>query len=251
MTVVTFVDYLPLERLPPVFTPWTGVVIEQSASPLGPWTLISSFDLDPLDADPAAPQLRSFSTAAGTIDDGWYRVGFTDEEGNVEYADPVRNRPPAPGALYATAAELRAELGLTALEMPDEDAWPLLADATDAVDAMLGAWPTLHEGAWAGRKIDLAAWDLGDVELSALSRATVKAARALREDPVGAAERPRTSVSGPDFSESYAEGAAGEPRLSREARRVLVAAGLVRGLTTGSPQPLARSERRPLVRRWR
>lgn len=130
--------------------------------------------------------------------------------------------------LYATADDLRDELDLDATALPDDDAWRLLEDACDEVDEMLGAWPVVRSPSpWAGRKVDLT-WDLEDLQLDALRKATVKLARIQRVDPDDPALPARGTVSGPDFSYTVKDGSAGEPRLKKQARRVLANAGLIR-----------------------
>lgn len=64
--------------------PFVVVRIEESATPTGDWSPIDTITLDPVDADPAHPQLRDLSTEAITITDGsgWYRLVFLDAQGD-------------------------------------------------------------------------------------------------------------------------------------------------------------------------
>lgn len=86
-SVVTFENYRPIAREDG--QPWTSVEIYEGPSALGPWTLIDTLDLDPVDVDPSSPQSRSFTTTEGTLDFGWYRVTFRDAANNRQETTPV------------------------------------------------------------------------------------------------------------------------------------------------------------------
>src|SRR4051794_11477539 len=74
---------------------WVSVEIEESVDVLGPWTLIDTIALSPVDPDPANPQDRSFTTSSGTLDRGWYRAVFVDALGNREFTEPLAYPPGA------------------------------------------------------------------------------------------------------------------------------------------------------------
>lgn len=74
--VVTFEDYLPAARFDAI--PWTKVQVEESIAFDGAYAQIDEIALSPIDADPAHPQSRSFTTANGTAVGYWYRVIFAD-----------------------------------------------------------------------------------------------------------------------------------------------------------------------------
>ena len=80
MTVISFADFRPPTRYDS--KAWSSARIEESASSTGPWDAIDTVPLSPLDADPADPQLRNFTTENGTLVSGWYRVVFIDETGD-------------------------------------------------------------------------------------------------------------------------------------------------------------------------
>lgn len=63
---------------------WTDARLEEATSPLGPWTVLETVALDPVDADPAAPQERSFTTALATLEAGFYRVVWLDAALNTQ-----------------------------------------------------------------------------------------------------------------------------------------------------------------------
>lgn len=92
--IVSFTDYIPAPRYD--HTPWIAVSIEESTSGTGPWTIIDSIVLTPVDPDPANPMPRSFTTENATLQFGWYRVSFVDNVGERGYTDPIYNAQPYP-----------------------------------------------------------------------------------------------------------------------------------------------------------
>jgi hypothetical protein len=80
VNVVSFKEFTPTPRYDSV--PWHHVKIEESASKDGPWTLIDTINLVPLDADPENPAARDFTTHNATLETGWYRVTFQDVSNN-------------------------------------------------------------------------------------------------------------------------------------------------------------------------
>jgi hypothetical protein len=79
--VITFEDYQPTPRYDS--TPWTNVQVEESAAATGPWTLIDTLAITPVDADPAYPASRSFTTELASDTVGlWYRLIFLDGSGD-------------------------------------------------------------------------------------------------------------------------------------------------------------------------
>ena len=105
--VITFVDFRPPPRYDNL--PFTGLAVEESVDKLDPWTEIDTIPLSPVDADPANPMLRSFTTELGTALGYWYRVKFRDATGDESPPTfPIQNSgAPAPaGDTYGTAAEL-------------------------------------------------------------------------------------------------------------------------------------------------
>jgi hypothetical protein len=92
MTVVSFTDYIP----PPRYDAqsWTQARIEEAAVSTGPWAILETKDLAPLDANPAQPQKRSFTTELATLDSGWYRITWLDAQGAASPpTEPVPNVP--------------------------------------------------------------------------------------------------------------------------------------------------------------
>lgn len=89
--VISFENYVPIERYDA--TAWEQVRIYEAASATGPWTLIDTVDLDPIDADPTDPAERNITTAAATDEQGlWYRFVWVDGATNVSSpTDAVQN----------------------------------------------------------------------------------------------------------------------------------------------------------------
>jgi len=87
--VVSFTDYQPVPRFDDI--PWTTVMIEEGTSEDGPWTLIDTQQLSPVDADPSNPMSRSFTTDKATIEHGWYLVEFGDVNNNIVESAPTFN----------------------------------------------------------------------------------------------------------------------------------------------------------------
>jgi hypothetical protein len=85
--VVTFTDYRPVARFDG--HPWTTVKVSEAPRPTGPWTVIDTQALDPLDPNPQVPQKRSFTTEEATLEDGWFKVTFRDEDGDESDTAPI------------------------------------------------------------------------------------------------------------------------------------------------------------------
>lgn len=74
--VVSLEDFRPAPRYDSL--PWTEARIEEGTASTGPWTILETQALTPLDSDPANPAYRNFTTALGTAAEQWYRIVFTD-----------------------------------------------------------------------------------------------------------------------------------------------------------------------------
>lgn len=106
--VVPFVHYTPPDR--DDGQAWRTVRIEESAAVAGPWTVIDTITLSPLDTDPAAPAPRSFSTEAATLAAGWYRVTFLDAAAREAPFRPVYSGASIAPALADIARAMRSRL---------------------------------------------------------------------------------------------------------------------------------------------
>jgi len=132
--VVSFVDYLPAPRYDG--NPWTQAQIEEGATAVGPFTLIDTITLDPVDPDPAHPLWRSFTTElASDTAELWYRIVFLDGTGDdtlpTAAVQNLAEREP-----YATVDELAQLLRVD----PDQRHSALrrvLVSAAEEIDAEL------------------------------------------------------------------------------------------------------------------
>lgn len=102
--VVSFSGYTPAPRYDAI--PWTDVNVEEAALATGPWTVIDTIPLVPVDADPATPAARSVTTENGTADSLWYRLTFTDGSGDTSQPTATVQNTSLATAPYATVAEL-------------------------------------------------------------------------------------------------------------------------------------------------
>lgn len=143
--VITFVNYRPPPRYDSL--PWTTVRIQEAATESGTYTLLESIVLSPLDADPTAPMLRSFTTELGTAPEYWYRILFGDASGDTSQPTaPVQNSTgatiPAVQA-YGTIAELARRLKITTPTLAQQEAMQLALDsAAEEIDWELDGTPS-------------------------------------------------------------------------------------------------------------
>lgn len=78
MPTVSFVDFEPAPRFDGIS--WTQVTIGEAAGEAGPFTHIDTIQVG-VDADPAHPAARSFTTRNATLLSGWYEITFLDATG--------------------------------------------------------------------------------------------------------------------------------------------------------------------------
>ena len=96
--------------------------------------------------------------------------------------------------VYATAADLRAALGVSLSELPDARAEAVILEAEDFTDGLLGGWPIDET---TGRKIveaDVEAW-----QWSKLNRAVLLLAAELYASPDVLRRARYRREKGPDF----------------------------------------------------
>jgi len=121
--VISFVHYTPAPRYDGVA--WTAAEIQEATAALGAtWTTIDTHTLSPVDADPAHPQARDFTTDDASDTLGlWYRIVWLDASGAFSPTFPVQNEAPeqlSPTAL-CTEEDVRKYLNIKAEEMSEED----------------------------------------------------------------------------------------------------------------------------------
>jgi hypothetical protein len=78
--VVTFERYRPPIRYDAIV--WTQASLQESADGATGWSTIDTFTLSPVDTDAEHPAYRNFTTNNGTALDYWYRIFFSDGDGN-------------------------------------------------------------------------------------------------------------------------------------------------------------------------
>lgn len=133
--VVSLVDYRPSPRYDSLA--WTQAQIQEGTASAGPWVTLETQNLSPLDADPANPAYRNFTTQLGTAPEQWYRIVFVDASGDTGLPTfPVQNvaddRP-----VYASTTEL-AQL-LRVQESQRHDALlRVLKSASQEIDSEIG-----------------------------------------------------------------------------------------------------------------
>jgi len=110
--VVTLEDYRPSPRYDG--EPWTQVQIYEAPASTGPWVLLETQALSPVDADPMNPAYRNFTTDLGTADEQWYQLIFLDADSSTgQPTYPIQNVP-EDRPVYASVAELAVVLNLNA-----------------------------------------------------------------------------------------------------------------------------------------
>jgi hypothetical protein len=138
-------------------TPWTQARLREAPARSGPWTVIETLNLDPVDADPSTPTWRDFTSEATTLAAGWYQLEWADADGDSELEEPQLIGPAFMPA-HADVARvlrnlLRDDLGNrltafsasttpTATEVDD-----YIADAADHLVSRVGDVPTRHRRA--------------------------------------------------------------------------------------------------------
>ena len=131
----SFTGFRPTERYDAI--PWNRVQIEESATRTGTYTVIDTLDLDPIDADPAEPQTRNFTTVEATLADAWYQVTFLDADDNQDVVPYPTHYPIAEG--YPVTAELVAASTVDELTSLDSDQLESMREAAIvAVESFTG-----------------------------------------------------------------------------------------------------------------
>jgi len=134
--VVTLEDYRPSPRYDG--EAWTTVQIYEAPASTGPWTLLETQNLTPVDADPTNPAYRNFTTDLGTADEQWYQLVFLDADmstGQPTY--PIQNVPDD-RPVYASVSELAVILKVNATARHNS-LMRVLKVAADEIDAEVGA----------------------------------------------------------------------------------------------------------------
>lgn len=104
--VITFEDYKPAPRYDSLA--WTEAELYEGTTIDGTYTLIDTFTLDPVDADPENPAYRDFTTElADDAMDLWYYFVFKDASGDESQPTaPVQNTETEAFVSYGSVSEL-------------------------------------------------------------------------------------------------------------------------------------------------
>jgi hypothetical protein len=92
--VASFTAVQPPARYAPgsqAIGPWTSVRASEAPARTGPWTLLGTAALDPLDTDPAEPVERRVTIAGVGLVAGWYLLELLDAAGNSQPFAPLYN----------------------------------------------------------------------------------------------------------------------------------------------------------------
>jgi hypothetical protein len=87
--VRSFEGFRPPPRFEPEADPFTKAKIEESDARTGTYALIETIPLSPVDADPAKPATRSFTTDKATLDPAWYRITWEDASADTFVGTPI------------------------------------------------------------------------------------------------------------------------------------------------------------------
>ena len=115
--------------------PWNRVRISEAAVLAGPFVVLETQNLSPLDADPEDPAFRNFTTTLATLPVAVYRLVFLDAANNED--EPIYIEDPSTG--YPSAGELVDDSDLTALtNLPFESQYALWLASKSAIEEYTG-----------------------------------------------------------------------------------------------------------------
>lgn len=115
--------------------PWNRVRISEAALLAGPFVVLETQNLAPLDADPEDPQFRNFTTTLATLAVGFYRIVFLDAANNED--EPIYVQ--YPGSGYPSTGELVDDSSVSALlDLPYESQYALWLSAVSSIEEYTG-----------------------------------------------------------------------------------------------------------------
>jgi hypothetical protein len=182
---------------------FTQAQIREAATRSGTYTTIQTIVLFPLDVNPASPQVRNLTTTQATQVDGWYVIRWVDAGTATTDSDPIYYTAGiglSAGAAYASVTDLQEVVE----DVDSQTAGRLLEDASDWIDAQLGA---REIDPATGRKViedEVEPW-----QWAKLTRATLKVAAKLYADPSLLTPQQFDTVKGPDFETTGPRGGSG------------------------------------------
>jgi len=133
--VVSLEDFRPSPRYDG--EPWTDAQIYEGTASTGPFTLLETIPITPVDADPENPAYRNFTTDLGTADELWYYIVFVDADASTgQPTSPIQNvaddRP-----VYAPVSELAQLLRVSASDRHNS-LMRVLKSAAEEIDHEIG-----------------------------------------------------------------------------------------------------------------
>ncbi len=134
--VVSLEDFRPAPRYDSM--PWTDAMIQEgTAFDDTNWVTLETVPITPVDADPANPAYRNFTTALGTAEELWYRIVFLDASMATGLPTiPIQNVEDD-RQVYASASELAQLLRVNVTQRHDALIRVLKA-AADEIDHEIG-----------------------------------------------------------------------------------------------------------------
>ncbi len=133
--VVSLEDFRPSPRYDD--EPWTDAQIYEGTASTGPWTLLETLPLTPVDPDPENPSYRNFTTDLGTADELWYYIVFVDADMSTgQPTTPIQNVPDD-RPVYASVSELAQLLRVSASQRHNS-LMRVLKTAADEIDHEIG-----------------------------------------------------------------------------------------------------------------
>jgi hypothetical protein len=123
----TFEGFTPPRRYDGL--PFTQANIREAQNVGGAYATIDTIALSPLDADPAAPATRNFTTALATLADGWYIIQWEDAAGSTFDSDPINYAASQVGDVDVLAKLARMTDAETEPVLTEDDLSDLLAAA--------------------------------------------------------------------------------------------------------------------------
>lgn len=135
--VVSIEDVRPAPRYDSL--PWTAARFEEATTAAGPFTTLETINLAPVDADPANPAYRNFTTALASDTEAlWYRLVFVDAAGTTGLPTfPIQNLPDD-RPVYASVSELATLVRVNASSRHN-DLMRVLKSAAFEIDSEIGS----------------------------------------------------------------------------------------------------------------
>jgi len=159
----TFEGYAPPRRYDSL--PFTSALIRESATETGTYATIATIALSPVDANPAAPAIRNFTTALAVLENGWYIIRWADAAASTFDSDPINY------AAGGTDADTLAKLG----RMVESTTEPTLS-STDLDDLLDHSARMDEDGLYRSNSAWTPTWDLNAGAAEGWARKASKAA---------------------------------------------------------------------------